>query len=79
MFSAAQCQSKSKPARCHTTALHAVLSFLVYYMLSTMLEVQTLSQVCLGLKMDFCKLKLCLQISLTCQMISIDHLDFSLV
>ena len=46
-----------------------ILSFLVYYLL------WTLSQVGLGLKIDFCKLKLCLQISLTCQMVSFGHLD----
>ena len=37
---------------------------------STTLEVQTLSQACLGLKIDFCKLKLRFQISLTCQTVS---------
>ena len=46
----------------------AVLYFLVHYLLSTtsQVEVRTLSQVCLGLKIDFCQLKSRLQISLTC-------------
>ena len=44
-----------------------------------MLEVRTFSQVCLGLKIDVCKLKLRWQISLTCQTVSFGHLDFSLV
>ena len=55
--------------------------FLVYYLLSHnyTLKVQTLSQVCLGLKIDFRKLKLRLKFPLTCQTVSFGHLHFSSV
>ena len=57
---------KSEPARCHTTVYYL-------YLLSTMLEVRTLFQVCLGLKIDL-QIKI-MQISLTCQTVSFGHLE----
>ena len=82
MFSVAHGQSKTNINLCRQGMIQLRRTpFLVYYLLSHnyTLKVQTLSQVCLGLKIDFCKFKLRLKISLSCQTVSFGHLHFSSV